>query len=105
MTHAGFPSGAVAASATQHVALELDSIENLYVMRDRIRSKGIWVMGPWTTRPANRSTLTGLEGLVLEITAGQPFDPNFPDDRLHSLSDDEIRGMMSEPETPVRTKN
>ncbi|MBA2950609.1 hypothetical protein [Streptomyces himalayensis] len=46
MTHAGFPSGAVAAGATQHVALELDSFENLYVMRDRVRSKRIGVMGP-----------------------------------------------------------
>lgn len=77
VTHPGFPGGTVAAGATQHIAFDLDSIDNLYVMRDRLRSKGIWVMGPLDHGTCESIYFAGPEGLTLEITAGQPFDPEF----------------------------
>jgi len=77
LTHSGFPGGTVAAGVAQHIAFDLDSIENLHAMRDRIRSRGVWVMGPLDHGTCESIYFAGPENLTLEITAGQPFDPEF----------------------------
>ena len=45
-THAGNPGAPVARGATQHIALHVDSLDDVLAMRDRIRSHGVQVMGP-----------------------------------------------------------
>ena len=46
VSHAGFTTGPVAPGAVQHVALNVDTEDELLAMRDRIRSRGHFVMGP-----------------------------------------------------------
>ena len=44
VSHAGFIAGNVAPGVMQHLALNVDSEADLMAMRDRVRSKGHWVM-------------------------------------------------------------
>ncbi len=45
-THAGSPGGVSAGGTMQHLALNVDSEEELLAMRDRVSSHGINVFGP-----------------------------------------------------------
>lgn len=75
VTHAGTPTGNVTAGATQHIAMQLDTLEELEAMRDRIRSHGVMVFGPIDPGFCHSIYFAGPEGLVLELTAGVPLDP------------------------------
>ena len=46
VTHRAVPAGLRAPGTMQHVAFNVDSLENLLAMRDRIRNRGINVFGP-----------------------------------------------------------
>ncbi len=46
VTHSGNAGNPVTAGTMQHVAFNVDSIDDLLTIRDRIRSHGIQVMGP-----------------------------------------------------------
>jgi catechol 2,3-dioxygenase-like lactoylglutathione lyase family enzyme len=69
VSHAGFTAGPVAPGAVQHVALNVDSVEALLAMRDRIRSRGYWVMGPIDHGMCKSIYLAAPEGLQLELAA------------------------------------
>jgi catechol 2,3-dioxygenase-like lactoylglutathione lyase family enzyme len=67
VSHAGFSAGAVAPGAMQHVALNVDSEDDLLAIRDRIRSHGHWVMGPIDHGMCKSIYLTAPEGIMLEF--------------------------------------
>ncbi|MEW6268133.1 MAG: VOC family protein [Thermodesulfobacteriota bacterium] len=69
VSHAGFTAGPVAPGAVQHVALNVDGEDDLLAMRDRIRSRGHWVMGPIDHGMCKSIYLAAPEGLQLEFSA------------------------------------
>lgn len=74
VSHAGGPGGAVTGGAMQHVAFHVDSLEDVYAMRDRIRSRGIQVMGPIDHGFIQSIYFAGPEGLSLEVCTGSDID-------------------------------
>lgn len=74
VTHAGNPGGPVTAGAMQHIALHVDTLDDLLAMRDRIRSNGVQVMGPIDHGFCQSIYFAGLEGLALEVACGSAID-------------------------------
>ncbi|MFD9863002.1 VOC family protein [Streptomyces alboflavus] len=74
LTHSGTPTGPVAAGAMQHVAFDLESVEDLLALRDRIRSRGVMVIGPVDHGFCQSLYFGGPEGLALELTTGEAID-------------------------------
>ncbi len=74
LSHAGGPGGAVTGGAMQHVAFHVDSLEDVKAMRDRIRSRGIQVMGPIDHGMIQSIYFAGPEGLSLEVCTGSDID-------------------------------
>ena len=66
-THAGSGSGNAAAGTMQHIALGVDSREDLLAMRDRIRSRGVNVFGPIDHGMCQSIYFAGPENLALEV--------------------------------------
>ncbi len=77
VTHAGTGAGPSAPGTMQHVAFNVDSAEELVAMRDRIRSRGINVLGEIDHGMCRSIYFAGPEGLVLEVaTSEAAIDPN-----------------------------
>lgn len=77
VTHAGNGGGASAGGTMQHVAFNVDSLDDLLAMRDRIRSRGINVMGPIHHGMCDSIYFAGPEGLTLEVaTSAAAIDGN-----------------------------
>jgi catechol 2,3-dioxygenase-like lactoylglutathione lyase family enzyme len=75
VTHAGNPGAPCAAGTMQHLALNVESEAELLALRDRIRSRGINVIGPLDHGFCKSIYFAGLEHLSLEIaTSAQPID-------------------------------
>ena len=74
LTHAGNPAGAVAAGVMQHVAMNVDTLDDLLALRDRIRSRGVAVFGPMNHGMCQSIYFAGPEGLCLEIATGGAID-------------------------------
>lgn len=75
-THAGNGALPSAPGTLQHLALVVDSDEELLGMRDRIRSRGVNVLGPIDHGMCRSMYFAGPEGLTLEIaTSDEPIDP------------------------------
>ncbi|MBM4266660.1 MAG: VOC family protein [Deltaproteobacteria bacterium] len=75
VSHAGFTAGPVAGGAMQHVALNVDSEEEMLAIRDRLRTHGHWVMGPIDHGMCKSMYLAAPEGLMLEFaTSESPID-------------------------------
>ena len=76
VSHAGHTSQNVAAGAMQHLALNVDSYEDLLAIRDRVRSHGHWVMGPLDHGFCKSIYLAAPEGVMLEFSTseGVPID-------------------------------
>jgi catechol 2,3-dioxygenase-like lactoylglutathione lyase family enzyme len=70
VTHAGNGGQPVTKGAMQHVAFNVDTFDELLDMRDRIRSKGLQVVGPWDHGFVQSFYFAGPEGLSLEICCG-----------------------------------
>ena len=73
-THAGTAAGAMPAGTMQHVAFSVDSLDDLLALRDRIRSRGIVVIGPMDHGMCKSMYFAGPEGLCLEIATGGHID-------------------------------
>ncbi len=74
-THAGSGGGVSAAGTMQHVALNVDTDEQLLALRDRIRSRGVNIYGPIDHGMCKSMYFAGPENLTLEIaTSAQPID-------------------------------
>jgi catechol 2,3-dioxygenase-like lactoylglutathione lyase family enzyme len=75
VTHAGSGGGTSAPGTMQHVAFNVDSLEDLVALRDRIRSRGLNVFGPLDHGMCQSIYFAGPENLALEIaTSAAPID-------------------------------
>lgn len=75
VTHAGSGGGACAGGSMQHVAFNVDTLDDLLEMRDRIRSRGITVFGPLDHGMCHSIYFAGPEDLSLEVaTSEKPID-------------------------------
>jgi catechol 2,3-dioxygenase-like lactoylglutathione lyase family enzyme len=74
VTHAGTAGGQVTAGTMQHLAFNVETLEDLYAMRDRIRSRGIPVIGPMDHGMCQSMYFAGPEGLALEVAFGGDID-------------------------------
>jgi catechol 2,3-dioxygenase-like lactoylglutathione lyase family enzyme len=95
VTHAGSAAGPVAGGAMQHVALNVESLDALLALRDRIRSRGMNVFGPLDHGMCHSIYFAGPEDLSLEIaTSAAPIDARAWIDpevvRLAGISADEL---------------
>lgn len=105
-THPGTTSGGVARGAMQHLALNVDTLEDLLNMRDRIRSHGINVFGPLDHGFCHSIYFQGPEDLCLEVAtfgnADYPIgakdwvDPEVQE--LAGISDEELAEFVNPPE-------
>ena len=105
VTHAGNAGGTVTAGTMQHLALNVDSLDELLAMRDRIRSRGIPVMGPMDHGMCQSMYFAGPEGLALEIACGGNIDPRAWIDpevqALCGISDDERDRYLAPADGPA----
>lgn len=67
-THAGNPAGTSVPGTMQHVAFRVEHAEELTLMRDRLRSKGVPVLGPVEHGMCRSIYFAGPEHLTLEIS-------------------------------------
>ncbi len=74
VTHAGNPGAPVTGGATQHIALHVDTLDDVLAMRDRIRVNGVQVMGPIDHGMIQSIYFAGPEGLSLEVCCGHDID-------------------------------
>ncbi|CAN5806142.1 MAG: VOC family protein [Ilumatobacteraceae bacterium] len=75
VTHAGHGGGVSAGGTMQHVAFDVAGEAELLAVRDRIRSRGINVMGPIHHGLCSSIYFAGPEGLTLEVaTSSEPID-------------------------------
>ena len=70
VTHAGNGGESVTKGVMQHVAFNVDDLEELLELRDRIRSHGIQVLGPMDHGFIQSMYFAGPEGLSLEVCTG-----------------------------------
>lgn len=71
VSHSGSPGGASAPGTMQHLAFNVDSFDELLAMRDRIRSRGITVIGPIHHGVCDSIYFGGPEDLALEVSTSQ----------------------------------
>jgi catechol 2,3-dioxygenase-like lactoylglutathione lyase family enzyme len=67
-THAGNPGANCAGGAMQHLAMKVKDHDDMMAMRDRLRSKGVPVMGPVDHGMCVSMYFAGLENLSLELS-------------------------------------
>jgi len=71
VSHAGNPIKPCAPGVMQHLAFNVDDDEQLYAMRDRIRAKGVRVLGPLDHGFCKSIYFGGPENLVLEVSTSR----------------------------------
>lgn len=71
VSHAGNPIKPCAAGTMQHVAFNVDDDATLLAMRDRIRSRGVRVLGPLDHGFCKSIYFGGPENLVLEVSTSR----------------------------------
>jgi catechol 2,3-dioxygenase-like lactoylglutathione lyase family enzyme len=74
VTHSGNAGDPVTAGTMQHLALNVDSIDDVLTMRDRIRSHGVQVLGPIDHGMIQSIYFAGPEHVSLEICTGRDID-------------------------------
>ena len=102
VSHAGNPGESSAPGTLQHLALIVDTQEQLLNMRDRIRSRGVPVMGPVHHGLCSSIYFAGPENMALEIaTSGgvpHPMHGRTWIDKevveLCGISEDELAGYL-----------
>ena len=71
VTHAGSGGGVSAGGTMQHLAFNVDTLGELLALRDRIRSRGITVIGPIHHGLCDSIYFAGPEDLSLEIATSE----------------------------------
>jgi len=75
VSHAGNPGGNSAPGTMQHVALRVRNHEDMLAMRDRLRAKGVPVLGPLDHGMCQSIYFAGPEQLCLELSySSEPID-------------------------------
>ncbi|AKA25256.1 VOC family protein [Pseudomonas chlororaphis] len=93
VTHAISSMHPSAVGTMHHLALNVDTLDELLAMRDRIRTHGVHVCGPLHHGFCSSIYFAGPEGLNLEIsTTTMPLDPDIWID----LEVSELAGISSE---------
>ncbi len=96
VSHPSWTAGLVAPGAMQHLAMNVDTEEELLAMRDRVRSHGHWVMGPLDHGFCKSIYFAGPEGMMLEFSTseGQAIDQEAWIDpevvKLNGISEEEL---------------
>jgi catechol 2,3-dioxygenase-like lactoylglutathione lyase family enzyme len=99
-THAGNPTAASAAGTTQHVALKVGGMDDLRRMQERLRSKGVPVVGPVDHGFCQSIYFAGPEGLALELSCSEAaIDP------AHWIDPDVVARAGISPEELERYKS
>jgi catechol 2,3-dioxygenase-like lactoylglutathione lyase family enzyme len=100
VTHAGTGAGPSAPGTVQHVAFNVDSLDELLALRDRIRSRGINVMGHIDHGMCYSIYFAGPEGLTLEVAVSQGamnpeawIDPEVV--ATYDITDDQLAAFKS----------
>jgi len=70
-THAAHGGGPSAPGTMQHLALRVDTLEELLAMRDRIRTHGVPVLGPADHGMCHSIYFAGPENLTLEVACSE----------------------------------
>mgnify|MGYP003315906230 FL=1 len=102
-THPGNPGSNSAPGTLQHLALKVRNKESLLAIRDRLRGKGVPVLGPMDHGMCVSIYFAGLENISLEVAySDEPIDPHAwiePEvvDWLN-ISDSELESFVSPPE-------
>ena len=71
VTHAGNAANPCAGGSMQHVAFNVDTDDELLALRDRIRSRGVTVLGPIDHGMCKSMYFAGPEDLSLEIATSE----------------------------------
>ncbi len=100
VTHAGSGAGVCAPGTMQHVAFNVDSLDDLLALRDRIRDRGVNVFGPLDHGMCHSIYFAGPENLTLEIaTSAAPIDDRAWIDpevvALCGIDEDELAAMRA----------
>jgi len=76
VSHPAWTAAPVAAGVMQHLALNVDTFDDLLAIRDRVRTHGHWVMGPIDHGFCKSIYLAAPEGIMLEFSTseGRPID-------------------------------
>lgn len=97
VSHAGNPGAPVTVGAMQHVAFNVDDLDQLLAMRDRLRDRGVQVLGPIDHGFCQSMYFAGPEGLSLEVACGSAIDERAWIDpevqALCGISDEEVEAM------------
>jgi catechol 2,3-dioxygenase-like lactoylglutathione lyase family enzyme len=97
VSHANGPGGDVRGGTMQHLAMHVDTFDEVLEMRDRLRSRGIQVLGPIDHGFVQSIYFEGPEGLNLEISCGADIDERAWIDPevtgLCGITDDELEAM------------
>ncbi len=110
VTHSGNAGDPVTAGTMQHVAFNVDTLDELLTMRDRIRSRGVQVMGPIDHGMIKSIYFAGPENLSLEVAVGRAIDAEqWVDPEVQGLcgiSDEELAALEApapyeRPDEPV----
>ncbi len=95
VSHAATPGTASAGGTMQHVAFNVNNMDELLSMRDRIRDRGINIYGPIDHGMCHSIYFAGLEGLNLELSFSEVgiderawIDPEVV--ALAGITDDEL---------------
>ena len=102
-THPGNPGANSAPGTLQHLALKVRNKESLLAIRDRLREKGVPVLGPMDHGMCVSIYFAGLENISLEVAySDEPIDPHAWIDPevvdLLNISDSELESFVSPPE-------
>ena len=102
-THPGNPGANSAPGTMQHLALKVKDKESLLTIRDRLREKGVPVLGPMDHGMCASIYFAGLENVSLEIAYSEiPIDPQSWIDpevvSLLNISDSELESFVSPPD-------
>ena len=96
VSHPSWTAGLVAPGTMQHLAMNVDTEEELLTMRDRVRSHGHWVMGPLDHGFCKSIYFAGPEGMMLEFSTseGESIDEEAWIDpevvKLNGISEEEL---------------
>ena len=109
-THAGNGGEKSAPGTMQHLALNVDTMDDLLAMRDRIRSRDIPVLGPMDHGFCASIYFAGPENLTLEISTSSAAESPLDDKgtwidpevvSLAGISEEELKSYMA----PAAYKN
>ncbi len=98
-SHADGSAGPVRGGTMQHVAFHVDTLDDVLAMRDRLRSRGVQVLGPIDHGFVQSIYFEGPEGLNLEVCSGSNIDGRAWIDPevqgLCGISDEELAGLKA----------